>query len=224
MGQLREHRKREHFPGGPLRLGQAAGLVAQMREAVLQVERQRIIDRAPDALALEVRLQLVATLDAHGVLVIDVLVPRVHHRYADPGNVAQPLVVVARMVAAPRTARGRASGRTRSMAASWPYQWTGMRARVRGVIAASAAAGSMLNVAGSMSTKTGVPPALWMAPAVAKNVNGVVTTSSPGFRSSAFSGKSSASVPLAHAMPCLALASPAIAASSRGTLGPITNC
>ena len=52
-------------------------------------------------------------------------------------------------------------------------------ARVRGVIAASIAAGAMLNVAGSMSTNTGVPPALWMAPAVAKKVKGVVMTSSP---------------------------------------------
>ena len=41
-----------------------------------------------------------------------------------------------------------------------------------------------------MSTKTGVPPALWIAPAVAKNVNGVVMTSSPGLRSSARSGRS----------------------------------
>src|SRR5437660_12804645 len=63
-----------------------------------------------------------------------------------------------------------------------------------------------------------------MVPAVAKNENGVVTTSSPGFKSSAFRGRSSASVPLAHAMPCFAWASPAMAVSSRGTLGAITNC
>ena len=54
-----------------------------------------------------------------------------------------------------------------------------------------------------MSTKTGVPPALWMAPAVAKKVNAVVITSSPGFMSSARSGSSSASVPLAQPMACL---------------------
>ena len=51
-----------------------------------------------------------------------------------------------------------------------------------------------------MSTKTGVPPALWMAPAVAKKVKAVVMTSSPGFRSRAWSGSSSASVPLAQPM------------------------
>ena len=77
-------------------------------------------------------------------------------------------------------------------------------ARVRGVIAASTAVGSILNVPGSMSTKTGVPPALWIVPAVAKNVNGVVMTSSPERSPSALSGRSSASVPLAQAMPCLA--------------------
>ena len=76
-------------------------------------------------------------------------------------------------------------------------------ARVRGVMAASTAPGAMLNVAGSMSTNTGVPPALWMAPAVAKKVNGVVITSSPGWRSSALSGSSRASVPLAQPMACL---------------------
>src|SRR6266536_3422329 len=75
-----------------------------------------------------------------------------------------------------------------------------------------------------MSTNTGVPPALWIVPAVAKNVNGVVTTSSPGFRFSALSGKSSASVPLAQPMPCLACDSRAISASSCGTDDPMMNC
>ena len=40
-------------------------------------------------------------------------------------------------------------------------------------MAASMASGAMLKLAGSMSTKTGVPPVLWIVPAVAKNVNGV---------------------------------------------------
>ncbi len=39
---------------------------------------------------------------------------------------------------------------------------------------------SMLYVSGSTSTNTGVAPARQMAPTVAKNVYGVVTTSSPG--------------------------------------------
>ena len=69
-----------------------------------------------------------------------------------------------------------------------------------------------------MSTKTGVPPALWIVPAVAKNVNGVVMTSSPGRRFSALSGSSSASVPLAQPTPCFACDSRAISVSS-GTAG-----
>ena len=56
----------------------------------------------------------------------------------------------------------------------------------------------MLNVFGSMSTNTGLAPTLWIVPAVAKKVNGVVMTSSPGPTSSALSASSSASVPLAQ--------------------------
>ena len=44
-----------------------------------------------------------------------------------------------------------------------------MIAFVRGVIAAAACAGSMLNVTGSMSTSTGRAPTRTIAPAVAKN-------------------------------------------------------
>src|SRR5436309_12648128 len=55
------------------------------------------------------------------------------------------------------------------------------------VHAAATAAGSMLKVSGSTSTKTGVPPALWIAPAVAKNANRAGITSSPGSSRSAFS-------------------------------------
>ena len=45
------------------------------------------------------------------------------------------------------------------MSAVWPYRWTGMMALVRGVIAASIFAGSMVNVRGSMSTRTAFAPA-----------------------------------------------------------------
>ena len=70
-----------------------------------------------------------------------------------------------------------------------------MIARVRGVIAASAASGLMLNVSGSMSTSTGVAPSRATQPAVAKNEYVLVTTSSPGPMSSAMSAASTASVP-----------------------------
>jgi hypothetical protein len=47
-----------------------------------------------------------------------------------------------------------------------------------------------------MSTKTGVAPTRAMQPAVAKNVNGVVMTSSPWPMPSAISATINASVPL----------------------------
>ena len=70
-----------------------------------------------------------------------------------------------------------------------------MIAFVFGVIARASFTGSMLKVAGSMSTKTGRAPSRAMAPAVAKNVYGVVTTSSPGPIPRAIIAASSASVP-----------------------------
>src|SRR5438093_679178 len=82
----------------------------------------------------------------------------------------------------------------------------------------------MLNVSGSMSTKTGVPPVLWIVPPVAKKLKAVVITSSPGASASAFSGNSSASVPLAHPMPCRARDRRAISTSSCATAGPLMNC
>ena len=57
-----------------------------------------------------------------------------------------------------------------SMSAIWPNRWTGMMALVRDVTACSIRFGSILNVTGSMSTKTGLAPTRAMAPAVAKKV------------------------------------------------------
>jgi hypothetical protein len=64
----------------------------------------------------------------------------------------------------------RAISRIGSMSAGQPWMWTGMMARVRGVIAASILAGSIVYVFGSMSTKTGM--AIWCITqeAVARNV------------------------------------------------------
>ena len=62
-------------------------------------------------------------------------------------------------------------------------------------MAGSISAGSMLNVTGSMSTNTGVAPTLLIDSGVAKNVNGVVMTSSPGPIPSARKLITSASVP-----------------------------
>ena len=60
---------------------------------------------------------------------------------------------------------------------------------------ASTAAGERLNVAGSMSQNSGRAPLRAIVPAVAKNVNGLVMTSSPAPISSAISASNKASVP-----------------------------
>ena len=69
-------------------------------------------------------------------------------------------------------------------------------ARVFFESARATACGSRLKVCASMSANTGVAPVRAMHPAVAKNVKGVVMTSSPGPTSSAMSAASKASVPL----------------------------
>ncbi len=79
-----------------------------------------------------------------------------------------------------------------------------MMARVRGVIAASIAVASILQVSGSISTNTGFAPSRTITSAVAAKVNGVVMTSSPGLMSSAINEISSASVPLDTVMQCFA--------------------
>ena len=61
-----------------------------------------------------------------------------------------------------------------------PLLWTGMIALVRGVIAASMRLGSMLNVPGSMSMKTGVAPTSSMTSPTEMKLLGTVITSSPG--------------------------------------------
>ncbi len=70
-----------------------------------------------------------------------------------------------------------------------------MTARVRGVIARSVAARSRVYVTGSMSTKTGVAPAIMIVVAEATNENAGVMTSSPGPTPSAVNASRSASVP-----------------------------
>ena len=75
-----------------------------------------------------------------------------------------------------------------------------MIARVRALMRSSISLGSILQVARSMSTNTGVAPSSTMASAVAMKENGVVITSSPGLMSSAIRAMISASVPDATVM------------------------
>ncbi len=75
-----------------------------------------------------------------------------------------------------------------------------------------------------MSQKTGRAPNLAMTPAVAKNENGLVITSSPRLTFDAMSARSSASVPDDTPIPLRAPEYFAIALSSRATCLPSTNC
>ena len=77
-----------------------------------------------------------------------------------------------------RTTRLRSS--RRAMSHGRPARCTGTIARVRGVIAASTACGSMFIVRRSTSTNTGRAPQCSTTFAVAGNVRGEVITSSPG--------------------------------------------
>ena len=52
--QLREHRERDHFPAGLLGMGEISLAIAELREALLQVQRHRVVDRVPDAARVEV--------------------------------------------------------------------------------------------------------------------------------------------------------------------------
>ena len=70
-----------------------------------------------------------------------------------------------------------------------------MIARVRGVIAASTASGSIVHVAGVTSTNTGSAPAAIGAYAVALNVRAGTITSSPQPMPSALSATSIVTVP-----------------------------
>src|SRR5687768_5486894 len=121
------------------------------------------------------------------------------------------------------TPASRATASSAGMSAHSPYRCTGRMAFVRGVRARATAAGSTLKVSGSISTNTGVAPTRLTQPAVAKNENVGVMTSSPAPMPSAISTTSSASVPDETAM---ASSTPIMAASSRSrpsTSGPLMN-
>src|SRR6185437_5258512 len=71
-GELRENGQRQYLASGTLRLGQLAGPVGQVREALLQVQRNRVIDLCPDTCRRQVLPQLIAAVRADHVLVPDV--------------------------------------------------------------------------------------------------------------------------------------------------------
>ena len=93
-------------------------------------------------------------------------------------------------------------------------------ARVRGPIAAGMSATSRLNVAGSMSTNTGVAPTWRIDSAVAKKENGVVMTSSPGPIPRQRRPMTRASVPLFNPTACFTPRKAATSCSKAATSLP----
>src|SRR6185312_10714615 len=82
---------------------------------------------------------------------------------------------------------------------------------------------SMLNVAASTSTKTGVAPTRAATSAVAQNVNDGQSTASPGPTPIARNARTSASVPLAQVTTCRAPQNAANSISKVRTSGPRMN-
>src|ERR1051325_4471657 len=82
-----------------------------------------------------------------------------------------------------------------SISTHCPNRCTGIMALVRPVTTDPSCDTSILNVPGSISTNTGFAPSLTIEPTVAKNVKGVVITSSPGPTLRAIKGSKSASDP-----------------------------
>ena len=83
-------------------------------------------------------------------------------------------------------------------------------------------AGSRQKLSGRMSANTGVAPAISIVSAEAKNVNGVVMTSSPGPTPSARSDRYRESVPLATPMACFTPTYSASSFSNACVFGPRT--
>ena len=73
FAQLGEHGQRQHFFGGALRLRQIAGLVSQIGEALLQMQRNGIVNLGADTLLGQETSQLIAPPRADHVLMVDVI-------------------------------------------------------------------------------------------------------------------------------------------------------
>src|SRR5687767_9675440 len=90
---------RDHFASGSFGFRQRSFLVSEIREARLEVQRQRIVDRVANLLRAQMRLELVAPLDAQRVLVEDRNVIRIDERRRYLRYPGEPLVVVPCVVA-----------------------------------------------------------------------------------------------------------------------------
>ncbi len=109
---------------------------------------------------------------------------------------------------------------TAPMSVTAQERWTGMIARVRSVIAAAAAAGSMHRLSGSTSTKIGTALMSTTAPAVVTQVRPGTITSSPACTPAASSATRSETVPFITQTPCAAVQKDAKSAANCRSIGP----
>src|SRR5690606_8631041 len=70
LADLGVDRQRDHLAARALGLREVALRVAEVREALLLVQRERVVDRVADLLRAQVLGERVAPLCAHGVLVV----------------------------------------------------------------------------------------------------------------------------------------------------------
>ena len=110
------------------------------------------------------------------------------------------------------------------MSTSEPGQCVGMIARVRGVIAASTAARSMLRVTRSQSTNTGFAPTLTIMLRTVKKLCAEVITSSPGPMPQSCSATSTAAVAEVSTRTGRPPQKADSAASNCRTQGPLVSC
>src|SRR5262245_46707561 len=85
--QFRKHGERDDFLRGAFGFRERSFLVSEVREAWLEMQRQRVVYRRTDLPCRQVLLELVPTLGADGVLVEDRDVLGIDERRHDLRNV-----------------------------------------------------------------------------------------------------------------------------------------
>src|SRR3954469_10717735 len=98
--EFREDGQRQNFLRRALGFGTAAFAVSEVREARLEMQRQWIVNRRANLLALQICLQVIAPVGANSILVEDRLVLGIDGRGADAIDTGQRLGVVFRILAA----------------------------------------------------------------------------------------------------------------------------
>ena len=74
FAQFGENREREGFVGGAFGFGKIAFAVAEIAEAFLQVQRERVVNFRADSRGGEVRAESVASRGADDELIVDVMI------------------------------------------------------------------------------------------------------------------------------------------------------